>query len=151
MHFDNFRKFLKSACTYKHLGSRFYLMNTLTLETRALKVACHRWKELPHEVQRMINLRTLFVSPTAPLIKGLEFNYWPTVGAIGIYEPAKLRVACDLFLVNRFNSLMTRPTPYRHYTLSDFGDSEYDRYQIDSDRRSGISLGRVAGAERRGM
>ena len=38
----------------------------------------------------------------------------------------------------------------RRYTLYDFGDYKYDRYQIDSDWASGIRLGREAGTERWG-
>ena len=38
----------------------------------------------------------------------------------------------------------------RHYDLPDFGNAEYDRYQIESDHASGITLGRVAGTERWG-
>ena len=41
-------------------------------------------------------------------------------------------------------------TRCRHYDLPDFGDAEYDRYQIESDHASGITLGRVAGTERWG-
>ena len=111
-----------------------------------------RWKQLSPELKRMISIRTLFAHRTAPLISGLDFDCW----TLADNEPRGLDVAAippALFL-----SRMTGPETedrivlahYRAYYLPDFGDAEYDRYQIDSDRASGITLGRVAGTERWG-
>ena len=140
-------------------------MNTLTLETRSLMASNRRWKELSHELKRMISIRTLFAHRTAPLISGLDFDYW----TLADNEPRGLDVASippALFL-SRMTGPLLPLSPgggqvaaetedrivlahYCTYYLPDFGDAEYDRYQIDSDRTSGISLGRVAGTERWG-
>ena len=136
---------------------------TLTLETRALKAASRQWKELSPEMQRMISMWTLFAHRTAPLIKDLEFTRLPETDN-GVYRPVRLQVRAAPHA--RFRKFLwqtgtayfglasspeyLRPVPSRFYQLSDFGDSEYDRYQIDSDQQSGITLGRVAGTERWG-
>ena len=65
--------------------------HTLTLETRALKAASRQWKELSPEIQRMINMRTLFVHRTAPLIQDVEFTRLPG-GENGACRPARLHV-----------------------------------------------------------
>ena len=126
--------------------------HTLTLETRALKAANRQWKELSPEVQRMINMRTLFVHRTAPLIKDLEFTRLPEENHRGIYWPARLRVTGATFLRQPVWTWRGRIERIflRDYMFSDFGDAAYDRYQIGSDDASGIFLGRVAGTERRG-
>ena len=126
---------------------------TLTLETRALKAASRQWKELSPEMQRMISMWTLFAHRTAPLIKDLTFTRLPETDN-GVYRPARLQVRAAPHA--RFHKYLLGPAAYLRlvpslfYTLSDFGDSEYDRYQIDSDQQSGITLGRVAGTERWG-
>ena len=123
---------------------------TLTLETRALKAASRQWKELSPEMQRMISMWTLFAHRTAPLIKDLEFTRLPE----SVYRPARLQVRAAPHA--RFRKYLLGPAAYLRlvpslfYTLSDFGDSEYDRYQIDSDQASDIALGRVVGTERWG-
>ena len=131
--------------------------HTLTLETRALKAASRQWKELSPEMQRMISMWTLFAHRTAPLIKDLTFTRLPEDN--GEFLPARLEVraaphARFLVRVNRGNVVDVRngpiylgAVPSRFYQLSDFGDSEYDVYQIDSDHFSGITLGRVVGTE----
>ena len=105
---------------------------------------------------------TLFAHRTAPLIKDLEFTRLPETDN-GVYRPARLQVRAALharfltylwgpaLIVRR--ALASSPTYLRSsrcYTLSDFGDSEYDRYQIDSDQASDIALGHVVGTERWG-
>ena len=133
---------------------------TLTLETRALKAASRQWKKLSPEMQRMISMWTLFAHRTAPLIKDLEFTRLPETDN-GVYRPARLQVRAAphaRFLTYLWRTGTAyfglasspeylRPVPSRFYQLSDFGDSEYDVYQIDSDQQSGITLGRVAGTE----
>ena len=125
---------------------------TLTLETRALKAASRQWKELSPEVQRMISMRTLFVHQTAPLIKDLTFEYLEEeTNQYGIYWPHRTIVECpgtQYFTVIQFERC--RRFCGRIFYLWDFGDSEYDRYQIDSDDTGEIILGRVAGTERWG-
>ena len=118
---------------------------TLTLETRALKAASRQWKELSPEMQRMISMWTLFAHRTAPLIKDLTFEYLEEeANQYGIYWPHRTVVECpgtQYFTVIQFEKC--RRFRGRTFYSTNFGDSEYDRYQIDSDRRSGISLGRV--------
>ena len=140
---------------------------TLTLETCALKATNRQWDRLSPEVQRMISMWTLFVNRTASLIKDLKFTRLPEADN-GAYRPARLQVGAAphaRFLQHRLrfkpsalflqHLTLTRPnrmvsTRCRHYDLPDFGDAEYDRYQIESDHASGITLGRVAGTERWG-
>ena len=123
---------------------------TFTRETRALKAASRQWKELPPEMQRMISM--LFAHQTAALIKDLTFTRLPETDN-GVYLPARLEVRAAphaRFRKYLWQSEYLRSVPSRFYQLSDFGDSEYDRYQIDSDHLSGITLGRVVGTVRWG-
>ena len=141
---------------------------TLTLDTHALKAASRQWNRLSPEVQRMINMRTLFAHRTAPLIKDLKFTRLPEADN-GAYRPARLQVGAAPHALCLQHRLRFKPTARflqhltstqpnrmvsthcRHYDLPDFGDAEYDRYQIESDHASGITLGgRVAGTERWG-
>ena len=112
-------------------------------------------------------MRTRFVHRTAPLIGDLKFTRLPEADN-GAYRPARLQVGAAphaLFLQHRLqiaphalflqHLTLTRPnrmvsTRCRHYDLPDFGDADYDGYQIESDHASGITLGRVAGTERWG-
>ena len=124
---------------------------TLTLETCALKATSRQWNRLSPEVQRMISMRTLFVHRTAPLIKDLKFTRLPEARH-PVYRPARLRVTGATFLREPFLTWQGRVVRVflRDFIFSDFGNAEYDRYQIDSDLASGIALGRVAGTERWG-
>ena len=140
---------------------------TLTVEARALKTTCRQWNRLSPEVQRLISSWTLFVHRTAHLIKDLEFTRLHEADNV-LYRPARLHVGaapharflqhCLCFKPSALflqHLTLTRPnrmvsTRCRHYDLPDFGDAEYDRYQIESDHASGITLGRVAGTERWG-
>ena len=125
---------------------------TLTLETRALKAASRQWKELSPEMQRMISMWTLFAHRTAPLIKDLTFEYLEEeANQYGIYWPHRTVVECpgtQYFTVIQFEKC--RRFRGRTFYSTNFGDSEYDRYQIDSDQASDIALGRVVGTERWG-
>ena len=47
--------------------------NTLPIEVRALKTANRQWNRLSPEAAREMNMWTLFVHPTARLIKDLDF------------------------------------------------------------------------------
>ena len=126
---------------------------TLTLETRALKVVSRQWKELYPAVQRMISMRTLFVHRTAPLIKDLTFEYLEEeTNQYGIYWPHRTVVECpgtQYFTVVLYDERCMRSRGRTFYSTS-FGDSKYDRYQIDSDIASSIDLGRVVGTGRWG-
>ena len=115
---------------------------TLTLETCALKATSRQWNRLSPEVQRMISMRTLFVHRTAPLIKDLTFQYLDISMHVVECPGAQYFTVIDDGRCRRFR--------HRIFDLWDFGDTEYDRYQIDSDQQSGITLGRVAGTERWG-
>ena len=130
----------------------------VTTPRTALKTTHRQWNELSPDVTRQIrNFRP--IHPTALLIKDLAFTRLPEENPPGgVYWPARLLVAsagAPVIHVEFRRRLLGDPRhtwgdSRRHYTLSDFGDSEYDRYQIDSDRASGIRLGRVAGTERWG-
>ena len=125
---------------------------TLTLETCALKATSRQWNRLSPEVQRMINMRTLFVHRTAPVLKDLTFEYLEEgTNQYGVYWPHRTVVECpctQYFTVIQFERC--KSFRGRTYYSTNFGDSEYDRYQIESDDTSGITLGRVAGTERWG-
>ena len=127
-------------------------VNTLTLEARALKVASHQWNGLSPEVARDISLMTLIINPTALLIKDLTFEYLEEeTNQYGIYWPHRTVVECpgtQYFTVIQFEKC--RRFRGRTFYSWNFGDSEYDRYQIDSDQASDIALGRVVGTERWG-
>ena len=130
-------------------------MNTLTIESRALMVASRQWKELSPELQRDINIWTMFAHQTAPLIKALKFSrlLHDLFVEDNCYIPAHLRVEgfdeeddnYPMFLISPRRSLRELV-----FVLNDFGDAEYDRFQIDSDNASGITLGRVVGTGRWG-
>ena len=117
----------------------------------ALKTTNRKWNTLSPDVTRQIrNFRP--IHPTALLIKDLEFTCFPEAEPF-VNWPARLVVTSAGASFRR----CLRPDPRltwgdlrRHYTLSDFGDYKYDRYQIDSDWASGIRLGREAGTERWG-
>ena len=122
----------------------------------ALKTTNRQWNKLPPDVTRQIR-KFRPIHPTALLVKDLEFTRIPEENPPGgIYWPARLLVASPGANFSEFRrSLLNDPrrtwdASHRHYTLSDFGDAEYDRYQIGSDWESGIRLGRVAGTERWG-
>ena len=123
----------------------------------ALKTTNRQWNTLSPDVTRQIrHFRP--IHPTALLIKDLEFTRLPeTDPPGGVYRPARLLVASACANSSNIIRNLDSAWPYdifldssRQYTLSDFGDSEYDRYQIDSDRASGIRLGRAGGTERWG-
>ena len=118
----------------------------------ALKTTNRKWSTLSPDVTRQIrNFRP--IHPTARLIKDIEFARFPEGDPHGAYHPSRLQftsagaLLCRRLLPGHRHTVLVRR---RHYTLSDFGDSEYDRYQIDSDRANGIRLGRAAGTERWG-
>ena len=98
---------------------------TLTLETCALKATNRQWNRLSPEVQRMINMRTLFVHRTAPLIKDLEFTRRPEAGN-GAYRRARLQVAssCAPFIRHLFWTHRIVLARCICYDLPDFGDAE---------------------------
>ena len=112
---------------------------TLTLETCALKATSRQWNRLSPEVQRMISMRTLFVHRTAHLIKDLTFQYLDVSFHLVECPGTQYFTVIVQGRCKRFN--------HRLFDLWDFGNTEYDRYQIDSDQQSGITLGRVAGTE----
>ena len=127
----------------------------MTTPLTALKTTNRQWNKLPPDVTRQIrNFRP--IHPTALLIKDLEFRYFPEDRPPWLV-PNCLQVTPACANSSKNIRILDSAWPYdifldssRQYTLSDFGDSEYDRYQIDSDRASGIRLGRVAGTERWG-
>ena len=89
----------------------------------------------------------MFVHKTAVLMKSLEFTYLCEIISWDMSRIPYLRVFTTLptsFLWKRSRDVSYR-NPYRDYCLSKFGNSVRDRYQIDSDRGSGITLGRALG------
>ena len=108
------------------------------IPVHSLQNSNRQWKRLPPEVTRQIrNWR--FAHPTALMIKELRFTRLPEQNPTGwgVYRPARLQVEVS-------------GSRTRRYRIADFGDAEYDRYQIDSDNASRIVLGRVTGTERWG-
>ena len=79
----------------------------------------------------------LFAHPASCLINALRFDYMPEEERGDVYKPARLCVR-------------SREDGSRAYALQNFGDSSYDVYNIESDRASGIRLGRVEGTTRWG-
>ena len=93
----------------------------------------------------------MFVHKTAALIKSLEFTYVRR----GSYLQVVPTNDNNVFWILRFWTLHAECRCYdvahfRRYDLDDFGNAHYDRYQIDSDSASGITLGRVEGTRRWG-
>ena len=124
------------------------IMCTLTRsnDTRALCAVSRNWSKLPPDVLKQLSA-TMFVHKTAVLMKSLKFTYVSEITSWDMSRTSYLRVFTTLptsFLWECDRDVIGR-NPYRDYCLSKFGNSVRDRYQIDSDRGSGITLGRALG------
>ena len=123
----------------------------------ALQTSNRQWKRLPPELTRQIR-KWRFAHPTALMVKQLRFTRLPEQNRTGggVYDRACLWIeampqhSSFLQLVGFENNVREVRVQDRRYFMDDFGGAGYDRYQIDSDRKSGIMLGRVLGTERWG-
>ena len=109
-----------------------------------------KWNSLPNDVGKHIE-SFRFVHPTALLMKDLEFVYIQGKDPF-MYFPPRLVVLSQNAKLNLICSELYRPVKVncRQYFLQLFGDPLLDRYQILSDRRSNIRLGRMEGDVRWG-
>ena len=121
---------------------------TRSNDVRALCAVNRNWAEMHPDVLKQLSA-VMFVHKSAVLMKSLEFTYGR--GRHNMFfgcQPALRVVATSP------NSVFLRGGPffreyrvkYREFDLPDFGTSWYDRYQIRSDRASGITLGRTTGS-----
>ena len=122
------------------------LLATRSNDTRALCAVSRSWAKLPPDVLKQLSA-TMFVHKSAVLMKSLKFTYVSEITSWDMSRTSYLRVCSTLptsFLWACDRDVSGR-NPYRDYCLSKFGNSVRDRYQIDSDRGSGITLGRALG------